>query len=162
MTDSWIPHIIDEPPNNPSKTFILKDNVICSLISSTIDQNQMHLVSDAHGYPMFAKACWESIKAAYTSVSITDGMDLYRDQQNSTDPSLGVAKLLDQMDLLHGANSLLPLSHLPIQFGSVWLPPSYWMAVMHGYHAVALSRIFNPTNYIHPNSETSYSKKSAF
>ncbi|KAH6564688.1 hypothetical protein BASA60_010240 [Batrachochytrium salamandrivorans] len=101
MTDSWIPHIIDEPPKNPSKTFILRDNVICSLISSTIDQNQMHLVSDAHGYPMFAKACWESIKAAYTSVSITDGMDLYRDLNKVFyDPSLGVAKLLDQMDLL--------------------------------------------------------------
>ncbi|KAH6583062.1 hypothetical protein BASA60_001634 [Batrachochytrium salamandrivorans] len=61
----------------------------------------MHLVSDAHGYPMFAKACWESIKAAYTSVSITDGMDLYRDLNKVFyDPSLGVAKLLDQMDLL--------------------------------------------------------------
>ncbi|KAH6595437.1 hypothetical protein BASA50_005849 [Batrachochytrium salamandrivorans] len=101
MTDSWIPHIIDEPPKNPSKDFILRDNVICSLISSTIDQNQMHLVSDAHRYPMFAKACWESIKAAYTSVSITDGMDLYRDLNKVFyDPSLGVAKLLDQMDLL--------------------------------------------------------------
>ncbi|KAH6592230.1 hypothetical protein BASA50_008181 [Batrachochytrium salamandrivorans] len=101
MTDSWIPHIIDEPPKNPSKTFILRDNVICSLISSTIDQNQMHLVSDAHGYPMFAKACWESIKAAYTSASITDGMDLYRDLNKVFyDPSLGVAELLDQMDLL--------------------------------------------------------------
>ncbi|KAH6596852.1 hypothetical protein BASA50_004847 [Batrachochytrium salamandrivorans] len=101
MTDSWIPHIIDEPPKNPSKTFILRDNVICSLISSTIDQNQMHLVSDAHGYPMFAKACWESIKAAYTSAFITDGMDLYRDLNKVFyDPSLGVAKLLDQMDLL--------------------------------------------------------------
>ncbi|KAH9250165.1 hypothetical protein BASA81_012043 [Batrachochytrium salamandrivorans] len=101
MTDSWIPHIIDEPPKNPSKTFILRDNVICSLISSTIDQNQMHLVSDAHGYPMFAKACWESIKAVYTSASITDGMDLYRDLNKVFyDPSLGVAELLDQMDLL--------------------------------------------------------------
>ncbi|KAH9270224.1 hypothetical protein BASA83_007748 [Batrachochytrium salamandrivorans] len=61
----------------------------------------MHLVSDAHGYPMFAKACWESIKAAYTSASITDGMDLYRDLNKVFyDPSLGVAKLLDQMDLL--------------------------------------------------------------
>ncbi|KAH9263862.1 hypothetical protein BASA83_012707 [Batrachochytrium salamandrivorans] len=101
MTDSWIPHIIDEPPKNPSKDFILRDNVICSLISSTIDQNQMHLVSDAHGYPMFAKACWESIKAAYTSISITDGMDLYRNLNKVFyDPSLGVAKLLDQMDLL--------------------------------------------------------------
>ncbi|KAH6587453.1 hypothetical protein BASA50_011361 [Batrachochytrium salamandrivorans] len=50
---------------------------------------------------MFAKACWESIKAAYTSVSITDGMDLYRDLNKVFyDPSLGVAKLLDQMDLL--------------------------------------------------------------
>ncbi|KAH9274807.1 hypothetical protein BASA83_003016 [Batrachochytrium salamandrivorans] len=47
------------------------------------------------------KACWESIKAAYTSVSITDGMDLYRDLNKVFyDPSLGVAKLLDQMDLL--------------------------------------------------------------
>ncbi|KAH6585717.1 hypothetical protein BASA50_001052 [Batrachochytrium salamandrivorans] len=101
MTDSWIPHIIDEPPKNPSKDFILRDNVICSLISSTIDQNQMHLVSDAYGYPMVAKACWESIKAVYTSASITDGMDLYRDLNKVFyDPSLGVAKLLDQMDLL--------------------------------------------------------------
>ncbi|KAH6570791.1 hypothetical protein BASA60_007580 [Batrachochytrium salamandrivorans] len=122
----------------------------------------MHLVSDAHGYPMFAKACWESIKAAYTSVSITDGMDLYRDLNKVFyDPSLGVAKLLDQMDLLRRKLAVAAV-HLPIQFGSVWLPPSYWMAVMHGYHAVALSRIFNPTNYIHLNSETSYSKKSAF
>ncbi|KAH9244365.1 hypothetical protein BASA81_018234 [Batrachochytrium salamandrivorans] len=50
---------------------------------------------------MFAKACWESIKAAYTLASITDGMDLYRDLNKVFyDPSLGVAKLLDQMDLL--------------------------------------------------------------
>ncbi|KAH6594124.1 hypothetical protein BASA61_004113 [Batrachochytrium salamandrivorans] len=117
MTDSWIPHIIDEPPKNPSKTFILRDNVICSLISSTIDQNQMHLVSDAHGYPMFAKACWESIKAAYTSASITDGMDLYRDLNKVFyDPSLGVANFWIKW-ISYGANSLLPLSHLRSNLG---------------------------------------------
>ncbi|KAH9271109.1 hypothetical protein BASA83_006651 [Batrachochytrium salamandrivorans] len=93
------------------------DNVICSLISSTIDQNQMHLVSDAHGYPMFAKACWESIKAVYTSASITDGMDLYRDlNQVFYDPSLGVAELLDQMDLLRRKLAVAAVT-LPIQFG---------------------------------------------
>ncbi|KAH9270226.1 hypothetical protein BASA83_007750 [Batrachochytrium salamandrivorans] len=40
---------------------------------------------------------------------ITDGMDLYRDLNKVFyDPSLGVAKLLDQW-ISYGANSLLPL-----------------------------------------------------
>ncbi|KAH6580610.1 hypothetical protein BASA60_002803 [Batrachochytrium salamandrivorans] len=64
---------------------------------------------------MFAKACWESIKAAYTSASITDGMDLYRDLNKVFyDPSLGVAELWIKW-ISYGANSLLPLSHLPIK-----------------------------------------------
>ncbi|KAH9269502.1 hypothetical protein BASA83_008452 [Batrachochytrium salamandrivorans] len=110
----------------------------------------MHLVSDAHGYPMFAKACWESIKAAYTSASITDGMDLYRDLNKvSYDPSLGVAKLLDQMDLLRRKLAVAAVT-LPIKFGSVWLPPSYWMAVMPWLSCRGTIKNLQP-NELHPS-----------